>query len=184
MITEPNNHRGEFQWKKRGFTLIEMNIALLILVLAAAFIVPSVLAFQRSRAVKDLEASVIRFPVQARNEAIQSQVPIVVQIQNNALVMEQNPTNGTPQIEEQLDLTNDMQVTGAQQNGQSTDPGSWKWNVYPDGSSDTGGLQFSEGSQTKSLIFSSNGTVQWISGELPDPTMQKWTAGQLMQRTQ
>jgi Tfp pilus assembly protein FimT len=82
-----------------------------------------------------------------------------------------------------IDLGTDMQVDSVQLNGQATDTGSWLWMAYPDGSSDTGAIQFSEGSVSKSLVMDGKGHSQWISGEMPDQSQDEWSAGQLETRS-
>jgi prepilin-type N-terminal cleavage/methylation domain-containing protein len=79
----------------------------------------------------------------------------------------------------QIDLGSDIQVDSVQLNGQNSDIGSWIWTVYPDGSAQQGGIEFSSGSAKMSLELESNGESQWVSGALPDASQDQWPAGQL-----
>ena len=83
-------------------------------------------------------------------------------------------------------LGNALQVDGARLNGETTDPGSWRWITYPDGSAFSAGLTFRTGSNTenRSLWIPANGgTPTWQNGELPDTSTDTWTAGELQQRS-
>jgi type II secretory pathway pseudopilin PulG len=169
--------------RAKAFTLVEMIVICAVLLIIAAAIVPNLLAITRSRSLKDLEADVARLPAEARNEAVQTDTPVRLLISGTMLVMEQVPATGDPQQIKEVDLGDSLQVETVELNGTPTDVGSWEWTVYPDGSADSGGIQFSEGQAQDSLILSSTGTAQWISGELPDQSQDQWPAGQLLQRS-
>lgn len=187
-----------------AFTLIELVIITIVLVLMAACIVPRMIALTRSRALFEVEAAIQRAPLEARNEARRSQVPVRLRVENGALLMEwvldsqnqqQQPNTAmqanpptlrsdgvSPQEFKRITLGDDIQVQYAQRNNQNSDLGSWQWTVYPDGSADTAGLQFSEGNKQKSLVLTNTGDGQWLEGALPDTSQQQWPAGELQQR--
>ena len=81
--------------RARAFTLVEMIVVCAVLVVIAAALVPNLLAFTRSRSLKDLEANVARLPAEARNEALKSQTPIRLRVSGTTLVMEQVPADGS-----------------------------------------------------------------------------------------
>ena len=170
----------------RAFTLMEMLIVMAVLVIAAAAIMPSIVAAENSRKAKALEASIIRFPLEAKDEAVRSQGPVRIRVESDSLVMERVPldSSGTQQPEsvKTLSLGSNVQVENTQDAGTSTSDASWSWTTYPDGSSDAGGIQFSIDSAEKSLVLPATGPPQWINGPLPDQTQQKWQAGQLATR--
>lgn len=167
----------------RAFTLVEVIVVCAVLIIIAAAIVPNLFAITRSRRLQDLEGNIARLPAEARNEAQQTQTPVRLRVSGTMLVMEQVPANDAPQQVKAVDMGDSLQVDTVQLNGQPSDVGSWAWTVYPDGSADSGGIQFSEGKAQKSLILSPTGTAQWVSGDLPDQSQDQWTAGQLLQRT-
>jgi len=184
-MTKNNDKRSyRFRHGSLAFTVVELNIVILILLLAAALIIPSIKSIQQSRAIKDLEGSVARLPIEAKNDAVKSQVPVTLLVQNNELVLQEAPATGAATTIKQVALGQDLQVTAAQLNGQTADPGTWTWTAYPDGTSDAGGLQFTEGSAIRSLVLYKDGTSNWKTGELPDVSTQQWPAGQLQRRIQ
>ncbi len=168
--------------KRRGFTLIELIVVLFVLVLLTTAIVPRVVALQKSRHLKDVEAGIIRLPAEARNEAVRSGVPVQVRIDGAALVLERVPAGGSPEEVKRVPLGRDLIVSGAEKAGQPADAGSWLWTIYPDGSADAGGIEFTEGTARKSLLLSSDGSAGWVSGGLPDGLPERWPAGQLETR--
>src|SRR5579884_870757 len=74
-----------------GFTLAEMVVVTMVLLVIAALIAPNVVAFERSREAKALEGSIARLPAEARNAAIKQQVPVAIVVQGDELVMETVP---------------------------------------------------------------------------------------------
>ena len=173
---------GKFSKNLGGFTLIELIVVLFILVLLTTAIVPRVVALQKSRRLKDVEANVIRLPAEAHNEAVRSGTPVQIRVDGAALVMERAPLNGQPEEVKRVPLGRDLQVGGAETGGQPADAGSWRWTIYPDGSADAGGIEFTESAVHKSLLLASDGSVRWVSGDLPDGLPERWPAGQLESR--
>jgi type II secretory pathway pseudopilin PulG len=171
--------------RNHAFTLMEMVVITAILMVLAAAVAPRVIAYERSRQVKQLEANVARLPQEAVIESIKSQIPVQLQIQGTQLVMEHVPTDGSqPDVVKTIELDDTLDATNAKLNNTNTDTASWAWSAYPDGTADTGGLQFSEDNQPKSLQIASDGSSTWISGALPDASLDQWTVGQLSQLTQ
>ncbi len=169
--------------KHHGFTLIELIVVLFILVLLTTAIVPRVVALQKSRHLKDVEANVIRLPAEARNEAVRSGGPVQIRIDGAALIMERAPLGGSPEEVKRVQFGRDLEVSSTETGGQPADAGSWLWTIYPDGSADAGGIEFREGSAvTKSLLLASDGSVRWVSGDLPEGLPERWPAGQLETR--
>jgi type II secretion system protein H len=168
--------------KQHGFTLIELIVVLFVLVLLTTAIVPRVVALQKSRHLKDVEANIIRLPAEARNEAVRSGTPVQIRIDGTALVMERAPTGGQTEEVKRVPLGRDLEVGSAETGGQPADAGSWLWTIYPDGSAEAGGIEFTEGAAHKSLLLASDGSTRWVSGDLPDDLPERWPAGQLETR--
>jgi hypothetical protein len=75
-------------------------------------------------------------------------------------------------------------VTGAQLNGNTTDLASWKWQAYPDGTSDNGALILKIGNRSaeESLYMPADGAARWVDGEPPQPSDDFWAAGVIQPR--
>ncbi|HZO91905.1 MAG TPA: hypothetical protein VFB38_26545 [Chthonomonadaceae bacterium] len=167
---------------RRGFTLIEMVVITIVLILMAAYIVPNMVALTRSRSVYAVEAAIQRAPVEARNEARRSQRPVALRVEGDVLVLARLSEAGDLQEFKRIALGNTIQVTRARLGSETRDLASWQWTVYPDGSADSGGLEFSEGTAIKSLVLSQSGEGRWSEGALPDTNDDRWQAGELEQR--
>ena len=166
-----------------GYTLIELLVVLFVLLLMTTAIVPRVIAIQKSRRLKDTEARVIRLPIEARNEAVRTGKPIRLRVDGAALVMEQAPLNGTSEEVKRVVLGAGLQVDTVEQDNRPANVGSWQWVVYPDGTAEAGGIQFTEGAVRKSLSLFSDGGSLWVQGDLPEGTPERWPAGRLQQRS-
>ena len=167
---------------RRGFTLVEMTVVIAILAMIAALVVPNMIAIKRSQDIRVMEASLLRAPAEARNEARKAQVPVVLRVDGDVLVMERMSTEGDPEEVKRVTLVDGVRIESARQGSETMDLASWQWVVYPDGSADTGLLEFSEGETRKSLVLAADGNARWVTGEVPEITQEWWPAGELEQR--
>jgi len=168
---------------RRAFTLIEMMVVIGVLTLMAAFITPNLVALQRSRTLRSLEAAVVRLPSEAREEARRLGKPVVLRVEDSALVVEQKATKEEDATElMRLSLGSEIQVDQAQTNGESVELSSWEWTIYPDGTSRPATLILREGQRNKSLLFSSEGDARWAVSDTDTTTEERWEAGGLEQR--
>ena len=168
---------------RRAFTLIEMMVVIAVLTLMAAFITPNLVALQRSRVLRSLEASVLRLPAEARAEAQRSGGAITLRVDDDVLVLERKPAKNEDPVEvKRLPLSGEITAQAAETNGEGVDLASWTWTVYPDGTSKAATLQLQEGRASKILIFSSEGEAQWGTGREVSPAEERWQAGELEQR--
>lgn len=172
----------ETKAKRRAFTLVELIVVLFVLLLITTAIVPRVVALQKSRRLKDMEAKIIRLPAEARNEAVRSGVPVSLRVDGAALVLDRTPISGQPEEVRRLALNAGIQVSTVEKAGQPANSGTWQWTIYPDGSADSGGIEFAEGAAEKSLLLSADGSGQWLHRNLPEGLPERWPAGQLQVR--
>jgi Tfp pilus assembly protein FimT len=173
-----------------GTTLIEITVVLAILLLIAAAVAPRVVAMQRSQNLKQLEGKIARLPADAAAQAVALQTPVRIRASSDSLIMEKvsldadgaiSDASPSDQIKE-IDL-GDVDVDNAQLNGQPAQPGGWEWIVYPDGSSDTGALEFDVDKSHYSLVITDHAACTWIQGDMPDETQDTWPVGVMVQRT-
>jgi hypothetical protein len=180
-----------------------------ILLLLFTLIVPNLVALERSRALRNKEAELMRLPNQAKDLAQQLNTPMVMHMDGNDLVVEvdtdvtqspisttmpnqsrtpngptsNNQDNKNMDVQKRVTLGDDIRITSAQLNGENVDAGSWKWEVFPDGSAQSAGLEFTIGNDHKALYMPTNEPMRWINGDLPDPTQENWAVGQIEART-
>lgn len=80
--------------RRAAFTLVEMIVVTMIIALMAALIMPNVVAFKRSRDLKDTQAKILRLPLEAKNEAMRSGRPVQLHFDGEDLVMTREPAPG------------------------------------------------------------------------------------------
>ena len=168
--------------KRPGYTLIELIVVLFVLLLMTTAVVPRVIALQKTRRLKDVEARVIRLPAEARTRRCGPGKPVRLRVEGADMVLDRVPLNGSPEEVKRVPLGAGIQVDAVEQDSRPANTGSWQWTVYPDGTAEAGGIEFTEGAARKSLALSSDGGSQWVLGDLPDATPESWPAGRLQQR--
>lgn len=167
---------------RRGFTFIEMVVVILALTLIAALIMPNMVAIHRSREQSDVEASLLRASSEARNEARRSQRPVTIRLEGGSLILERISEAEEPQRIKRVSLGGELRAERAVLGEESVDPDNWEWTVYPDGSAEAGGIEFSQRGDRRSLVISADGTARWVRGALPDTLRERWPAGEIEQR--
>ena len=126
----------------------------------------------------------MRLPVEVRNAAVKAKTTVSMRVDGNRIVMEKtDPQTQDVQTLKTVPIGQYLQVTGAQSSTDTSDLASWKWQAYPDGTTDSGGLTFRVGSKEAGLWMPSDAPAQWTSGELPQPKSNSWAAGDIVQRT-
>jgi hypothetical protein len=103
---------------------------------------------------------------------------MTIKVEGASLLLTRTVEGSVAQEVRRVQLGSDIRIDRAQLNDQSVDTTSWEWSVYPDGSSDRGGLQFRVERRTMSLRLSADGDVRWETGSLPDPGRDRWQAGE------
>lgn len=162
--------------RRRGFTLIEMCVVITILAMMAALIVPNLVALKRSRDVLDAEAALLRLPARARAEARKGKATVALRVEGDDVVMERTPPEEDPT---EITRFNSKEIT------YSVDA-DWVWNVRADGTADRATLVIREGNGEKTILLPADGEPRILgpNEEIESPDTEKWTAGELEQRTE
>ena len=166
---------------RRAFTLIEMTIVIGVLLLLSALIVPNFVAMKRSRDARDAEAALLRLPAEARDQSRRLKLPVTLRIEGEALVMERTPKDQDPQEIKRLVLVG-IRVDSIQQGGETWEPDSWQWVVYPDGSAPTASIELTEDKRARTLIIPADGEARWAAAGETTGDETQWEAGELEQR--
>ena len=75
-------------------------------------------------------------------------------------------------------------MSSTRKSGESTDTSSWTWKVYPDGTAEAATLEINEGTGSKTLQLTPEGDGRWLGASETEQTSEKWSAGELEERTQ
>ena len=138
----------------------------------------------QGRLARDEQATLLRLPVEVQNAAIKAKTTVSMRVNGDSIVMEKtDPQTQDVQTLKTVPIGQYLQVTGAQSSADTTDLASWKWQAYPDGTTDSGGLTFRMGNGQVGLWMPSDGPAQWMTGDLPQPKSNSWAAGDIVQRT-
>jgi type II secretory pathway pseudopilin PulG len=190
-----SNHNAQLNRKSSqyGVTLEEMLAIMLIVAIFAAGVIPRAIAYVKNSDYIEQRAAIQRIGDQARAEAVKDKAPIALKFSDNSLVLEKltvDPTTGTfdssstgETVKGPIQIDSSIHFTRFQLNGQNSDVGSFQWIAYPDGSSDTGGIEVQIGSKYYNLILRDDGSSQWQSGELEDMSKESWQVGSLSERS-
>jgi type II secretion system protein H len=170
---------------RSGFTLIEASVIIVIVALMAAAIVPKLLAFTRSNEARSFVQKLAAIGGEGRELAISTNKPVDIEYDssgNQFKLHTLDPEGGDKYLDVltvEAGLTPARFLIGAKE----SDPGSWKLNFYPDGSSDGGGVQLTQQNNNLSLyIDATTGKATVLLDQLPDTTVLTWTAGDYIHR--
>jgi len=173
---------------KRGFTLVELTVVIAVLMILAAAVVPNLVAFETSQRERTFYNTLANLPAQARERAIAQGKNVTLQYDDNAnqFQLHSNDDNGNDQSISKLDLLPGMQVNRVMLGTTDSNSSDWKLTFYPDGTSDGGGaeLTLTDSTIVSLKIEASNGHAQLLTDRLPDPSAEKWQAGDYVHRTQ
>jgi prepilin-type N-terminal cleavage/methylation domain-containing protein len=170
---------------RAGFTLIEMSVVITILALMAALTVPNLVAIKTSRDGRDKEEAIRRLPSQALSLAREGKTAVTLKVDGSDLVLEQVAKDDPDTTDEVKRLSlGSFSVSSTRKAGESSDTSSWEWKVYPDGTAEAATLEINEGTGSKTLQLTPEGDARWLGSGETEQTSEKWTAGELEQRTQ
>jgi prepilin-type N-terminal cleavage/methylation domain-containing protein len=194
--------------QKRGFTLIEMTVVLVVLVLFAALITPNVITMQSRQQRREADGQILNLARQGRESAIESGFTYAMMYDSakTAFVLKKEPppqdagsVAGTLPTPAPRPLANVQSVSDLQQvqafnlpsgveaskfvaNDDSVDGGSWIVHFYADGTSDGGGVEITQSQAIQAIQVTKDGFSSIIQGSLPESTEQIWTAGTYAQQ--
>jgi prepilin-type N-terminal cleavage/methylation domain-containing protein len=168
---------------RRGFTLVEMSAAIVVLVLLAALVTPNVVAIERSRLRRTQDAALLRLPIEARNAARLERTRMELRIDGAALALERVAADGA-EVQEvrRVELGEGLRVRRAERAGEPVDTTSWRWTVYSDGSAEAARIEFEDAGTTRTLLLPADGDARWAESADDTAGDDHWAAGELEQR--
>jgi type II secretory pathway pseudopilin PulG len=184
--------------------LIEVTVMLVVIVLFAALIVPHVVNMVSAQKRRESYGDVLDLAKQARDGAVESGLTYALtydpaksefDLKKEPAPQDANTIAGTLPTPAARPLANVQSVSDLEQVSNydlpsqvqaskfvaiddAVDGASWIVHFYPDGTSDGGGVELSEGgTTTQSIQVDKSGISTLVDGSLPDSTEQLWQAG-------
>ena len=167
--------------KKSGFTLIELMVVCMILVLIAGFVVPNVISMKASDDYHSTVSAIRRMALDARERAISSgkTEQLVYDDSAKAMEIQQLGDDGTATTQVTTPIADELAPTRFEIEGKDVASADFKLTFGADGHSNGGGIEF----PNLSVWVDQNGAPVIVDGALPEPTDRRWQAGELEQRS-
>ncbi len=166
--------------RKRGFTLIEVSVVIVILSLMATLIAPRMATTIEGGKRRAYRSNVLTLVRQARAEAIGQGQTVTLSVPSTGFQIGTTDANSNVTTIKTVAAVNGVQTSNFMRAGQSTGDTQWQLGFYPDGSTDGGSFQFVEANHTQSVaIARKDGQLTLSDGELDPATTSdaEWDAG-------
>lgn len=171
---------------KRAFTYIELSVVILVLVLLAALVAPSMRSLVQSERYRESVRTLRDLGARASQAAIEQGATQVVSYDDGGdelLVGPLGEDGVDPERAVPVALPEGMEATQFVSGRHVVGPTDWRIQFYPDGTNDGGGLELLAGSEPMSLRFDpTSGRSRLERGSLPEPQTERWQAGEIEQR--
>jgi len=172
--------------KRRGFTLIELSVVIVLIALFAAVILPKLVVVRDSQRAAAFRTDMTRFFREARETSISSRRVVEVRYSGSAWEMVQIPDetdDADEQTLERLAMPAGAEATSFRLQERDVTSDEFLVRCYPDGSTSDAALQWGTGADTYVLRIKGNsGSVTMARGSIEDEVDPTWPAGELEKR--
>jgi Tfp pilus assembly protein FimT len=167
-----------------GITFIEVSVVVLILAVMAATVMPRLVNLKRGDDVRKFRTDVLTSIKTARTTAISSGQTVQLRFEDGSNTVQIVRQEAEDEVMLRRNAAPDGVSGDAYRVGTNTvSAGDFALSFYSDGTSEQGGIQFRFDAATETLWIERDGTAEWRDGELPEPQLERWPAGELEQRT-
>ena len=173
--------------KKRGFTLVEMGVVVLIVALFAAMVMPAMARWRAGEEYRSFPGRLLRFVGRAKQEAIERKQSrsIAYDATTSEFKMTYiDPETAVDQESGRLAVPVEMELGRLVYLGNDSSVDSWKLTFYQDGTSDDGGFEVRNQDQYISITTDALGHIKMMRDALPEQSDVRWTAGENEVRAQ
>lgn len=160
---------------RRGFTLIELSVAIVVLALLSALVAPRLVSMRSGQEARAAKFAVRDFARDARMRAIQEGATVVVRGsgQSSIEMVRLGTTEGEESVLRSLELPEGVRVGSG--DGASAE---WEVRFFTDGRAEGRGVEIEHDGATDSVVVAADGSVTLREGALPEPTQETWPAGE------
>lgn len=165
-----------FSWR-RGFTLMELMVVVTVILIATLFILPMFMQQRAAQTDRAFRTDLRRLAQLAREQAIRTQETVTLRIETGAQEMRVEPDGPTARVPESVSY--DGGQTGPRDTQVS---GDWSMEFRPDGTTEGGWVQFSQGESPLFLLVRPDGSSE-LTDTQPEPRRNEtWSAGEYERR--
>lgn len=167
---------------RRGFTMIEMSVVIVVLALLAITVLPNVGSAVEANRRRDYRMSVPRMIGEAHNYAVRQGQTVTMRADTDGAFEVTTETEGEESTLRSLSPVSGVEVDSLLA-ADGSDPGSdWALNFYPDGTTDGAVIELNDsGAIFRYQVLKNSGKVRLIGEDTPLEA-DKWEAGDLAVR--
>lgn len=168
---------------RRGFTLVELSVVIVLMAMFAAAMVPRVGNMLTSQARRGYRIDVLRLAKKAHEEAIRRRETVTLRSDSGTFRIS-TATEIEESVIETVQPAAGVEVSHFALAGNEVGEAEWLVAFYPDGTSDGGTFQFDEGSQSSTVaIRKRDGKVSVTEGDATQAGTEdnEWDAGGYVQ---
>lgn len=173
--------------RKRAYTLIEMLTVIVILAMTAALVVPNLASSVKAQRKRAFLSGIDRLVSEARQTAIREGRTVVLAIGSSGnieLQRQEQESDQSSSVLQSLSPPDGISIAKCELAGSIVGETDWLVSFYSDGKCDDGALELLEGNGRWQIRLNpETGTGRIRGGMLEEPQIQRWEAGQLVQRT-
>jgi type II secretory pathway pseudopilin PulG len=172
---------------RRGFTLVEAGIVILLVAISASFIVPRLMPAVNSQRSESFRQDALTLVREARERAVSTGRAIAVVADNSlrseyddASAQDESGTEGPPTAIRTRALPEGTELSTLWLGGETVDQSSFRLVFYPAGDATPAVMQFDQGGRLwHILVEGGTGRTSLLEGEYVDEGETKWPAGNL-----
>lgn len=186
--------------RNRGFTIVEMSVVTIMVILFAAIVFPSVVAVQRSQAASGFRIGLENTVQIARRQAASQNRATVMKFGNDNELgwdfaedpLESSSEDSTTadeddvelgQVRNGISLPENTEFIEFKRNKQTENQTEWQVKFLPDGTAERAVAEFTQDGKSYILIINpANGSSEVREGTMDDYDDEGWQAGEIEQR--
>ncbi len=176
-----------------GFSFVEMSAVLFVIMLVVATVMPSVLKVQHSQRSLAFRIGLTGLAQTAKRTAMEQNrtIEIVAGTDSFSWRAADSEASGSDEGAErestasggQIDVADGTEIEAYEHDRSEVTADEWVIGFYPDGTSDSAKLQFSqEGRQFVLVVDGHSGTAKLAEGTIADQEEETWPAGEIEKR--
>lgn len=171
---------------RRGFTLIELSVVIIVIAMFAAIVTPRLLAVRETTQSATFRMNVVRFFLDARERAIQQRTTLEVAWDGNAFSLT-DPAAETDETEAEpsrrFALGQNATLAGTRIRGEDVSEDEWVAKFHADGTATDAAIQLDAGGADLTLVIDGeSGKTRLERGTLDDLPERNWPAGEIEKR--